>query len=406
MMRLDIGPILSTLGRHKLTATLIVLQIALTCAILCNATFLIGDRLRWMQSASGIDDDRIVRLMVSDIGPRTDTHARIEADLAALRAVPGVEAATVTNSLPFGPSSWSTPVRLTRDQSMPSVEAGAYYGEAVGETLGLRLVAGRFIRSDEYVWVDDHAAKQVRGSPVVVVTQALAQRLFPGQPAVGRAIVIGDEEFRIVGVVERLARAGDQNRAGVYETLLLPWRMVTAYGGGFAVRARPGEAGRVLQAAAAALKAVDPRRVIVEKRLYTEVRDRYFATDRATTVLLVGVCLALLVVTALGIVGLASFWVAQRRRQIGIRRALGASRTDVLRYFQTENFLLASMGIVLGMVLAYAINLLLMREYALPRLPLGYLPVGALVLWLLGQAAVLAPARRAASVPPVVATRG
>lgn len=405
-MRLDIGPILSTLGRHKLTATLIVLQIALTCAILCNATFLIGDRLRWMRTASGIDDDRIVRLTVSDIGPRTDTHARIDADLAALRAIPGVEAATVTNSLPFGSSSWNTPVRLSREQSMPSVEAAVYYGEAVGETLGLRLVAGRFIRPDEYTWVDDDAAKQVRGSPVVVMTQALAQRLFPGQPAVGRTIFIGDEEHRVVGVVERLARAGDQNRAGVYETLLLPQRMITSYGGGFAVRTRPGEADRVLQAASAALKAVDPRRVIVEKRLYTEVRDRYFATDRATTVLLVGVCVALLVVTALGIVGLASFWVAQRQRQIGIRRALGASRTDVLRYFQTENFLLASMGIALGMVLAYAINLLLMREYELPRLPLGYLPAGAVVLWLLGQAAVLAPALRAASVPPVVATRG
>jgi putative ABC transport system permease protein len=79
---------------------------------------------------------------------------------------------------------------------------------------------------------------------------------------------------------------------------------------------------------------------------------------------------------------------------------------DVLRYFQTENFLLASMGIVLGMVLAYGINLILMREYELPRLPFVYLPVGAAVLWALGQAAVLAPALRAASVPPVVATRG
>jgi putative ABC transport system permease protein len=112
------------------------------------------------------------------------------------------------------------------------------------------------------------------------------------------------------------------------------------------------------------------------------------------------------VVTALGIVGLASFWVGQRRRQIGVRRALGARRVDVLRYFQTENFLLATMGIVLGMALAYGVNLFLMREYELPRLPLLYLPVGAVLLWLLGQVAVLAPALRAASVPPVVATRG
>ena len=121
--------------------------------------------------------------------------------------------------------------------------------------------------------------------------------------------------------------------------------------------------------------------------------------------MLVAVILALLVVTALGIVGLASFWVQQRTKQIGVRRALGATRSQILRYFQTENFLLATIGIVLGMLFAYAINQLLMGKYELPRLPLLYLPVGAVLLWLLGQIAVYGPARKAASVPPAVATR-
>ncbi|HET7162484.1 MAG TPA: FtsX-like permease family protein, partial [Rhodanobacteraceae bacterium] len=114
---------------------------------------------------------------------------------------------------------------------------------------------------------------------------------------------------------------------------------------------------------------------------------------------------ALLLVTGLGIVGLASFWVAQRRRTIGVRRALGATRADILHYFQTENFLLATIGIVLGMVFAYGINLFLMMHYELPRLPWLYFPIGAIALWLIGQLAVLGPALRAAAVPPVVATR-
>ena len=97
--------------------------------------------------------------------------------------------------------------------------------------------------------------------------------------------------------------------------------------------------------------------------------------------------------------------VLQRRKQIGIRRAIGATRADILHYFQTENFLIVSGGIVLGMALAYALNLVLMTHYELPRLPLHYLPIGALVLWALGQLAVLGPALRAAAVPPVVATR-
>jgi putative ABC transport system permease protein len=113
----------------------------------------------------------------------------------------------------------------------------------------------------------------------------------------------------------------------------------------------------------------------------------------------------LLVVTAVGIVGLTSFWVAQRRRQIGIRRAIGATRGDILRYFQAENFLIATFGIALGMLLTYGLNLLLMLHYELGHLPGYYFPIGALALWLLGQFAVLGPALRAAAVPPVVATR-
>jgi putative ABC transport system permease protein len=97
--------------------------------------------------------------------------------------------------------------------------------------------------------------------------------------------------------------------------------------------------------------------------------------------------------------------VQQRWRSIGIRRAIGATRGDILRYFQGENFLIVGAGIVLGGVLAVLLNLLLMAHYELPRLPLWYLPIGAAVLWALGQLSVLSPARRAARIPPVAAMR-
>jgi putative ABC transport system permease protein len=77
-----------------------------------------------------------------------------------------------------------------------------------------------------------------------------------------------------------------------------------------------------------------------------------------------------------------------------------------MQYFQTENFLLSTAGVVLGVALAFGINLYLMRHYEMDRMPWFYLPASAIALWLLGQLAVLGPARRAAAVPPVVATRG
>lgn len=406
-MLTDIFPILSALRRHRLTATLVVLEIALTCAIVCNAIFLIGDRLGQMDTPSGIDEQNVVRIGMSDIGKLGDNHARTEADLAALRDIPGVVSATVINAIPFGNMDWNSGIRLSPSQKVSTVTSGNYYGERVGETFGTRLVAGRYFRPDEYVWLDDVVARKIKPPPFVVITEALAHRLFGDAPALGRSIWIGeDTEMRVIGVVARLVRANTHNRSQMDFATLMPLRETTAVGGSVVIRTQPGQAEQVLARAAEKLKQLEPRRVIVTKETYGAIRAQHFAADRAMAGLLVAVCVILLVVTALGIVGLASFWVGQRRRQIGVRRALGARRVDVLRYFQTENFLLASMGIVLGMALAYGINLLLMREYELPRLPLVYLPVGAVLLWVLGQVSVLAPALRAASVPPVVATRG
>jgi putative ABC transport system permease protein len=136
------------------------------------------------------------------------------------------------------------------------------------------------------------------------------------------------------------------------------------------------------------------------------LRHRYFAPQRAMAGMLAGVIAALLLVTSLGIVGLASFWVSQRHHQIGIRRALGARRADILHYFQAENFLIVSFGVVTGLALTIALNIILIKYYGASRLPFIYLPISAVVVWLLGQIAVLKPALQAAAVPPAVATRG
>ena len=175
--------------------------------------------------------------------------------------------------------------------------------------------------------------------------------------------------------------------------------------GTFVLRTAPERRTEVLKAALATLEKNSARRLVLRDGTFEDIMHNYYRGDRAMAWLLLTVIVSLLVVTALGIVGLASFWVQQRTKQIGIRRALGATKGQILRYFQTENFLLATLGIVIGMILAYGINQMLMGKYELPRLPLLYLPIGAVLLWLLGQAAVYGPARKAASVPPAVATR-
>lgn len=407
---MDIRPILSTLSRHKTAAALIVFEIALSCAIICNALFLITGRLERMNRPTGLDESHIVTVQARGIARDENAAAVTQSDLAALRAIPGVVDASISNQIPFGNSNWTSSVRLTAEQRDPTMSVSNYLGDhRLLDTLGLRLVAGRNFTSDE---IRDFAQMNLEGNvafPSAILGAATARRLFPDGDALGRTVLIwGDEPTVVIGVVERLARPGNSGSTSSYEeTVILPGAMSYASGLYLLRVADPGQRAAVLDQAMRTLASQGPTRIVdaEQARTLESMRARFYRQDRAMAWLLVAVSIALLVVTALGIVGLASFWVQQRHRQIGIRRALGATRGQILRYFMTENFLLATIGIVLGMLLAYALNQLLMQRYELPRLPLFYLPIGALVLWALGQVAVYGPARRAALVPPAVATR-
>ena len=408
---MEIRPILSSLRRHRTAAALIVLEIALSCAIICNALFLVGQRVEALHRPSGIAEHELLQIRLGGVGKQADADARSREDLAALRAVPGVTDAVIVNQVPFQRGSWNTSLANTPDQEVPTLNAAQYMvTPGALQTFGLKLIAGRDFNADEYKdsSVLEQAADTNGMTGSIIVTESAAKKLFPdggAKAAIGKTVYMANIPLTIVGVVERLTRPNDGN--GEWnDSMLLPIRLNYDNGGFYVIRVKdPSQRSEVLKAAVAALDKIDPNRLVLDQRPYDEIRNDYFASDRDMIGLLIAVSMLLLAVTALGIVGLASFWVQQRTKQIGIRRALGATRGQILRYFQTENLLLATLGIAIGMVLAFGINHWLMAAYELPRLPWYYLPAGAAALWLLGQLSVLGPALRAASVPPAVATR-
>jgi putative ABC transport system permease protein len=400
-------PILSTLSRHRTAAALIVLEIALTCAIVSNAIFVIRERMQRMDRPSGIAEDEIVRVQLTGIGTTADAGSITAQDIAALKALPGVKHVAATNMIPFGNSSWNTGVTAIKDDTANSINAGFYLGTPeLIDTLGVQLIAGRNFTRDDYI---DFDAMQSGKADVasVIITKGLAERLYPGKNALGQPIyATGDKPQVVVGIVDTLARPNDNGRPKDADcAMVYPVTIPYTVGGNYLLRVDPDRADEVLGAAQATLDKVSKSRIVLERQKYIEIRREHFKQDRSMAWLLFVLSVSLLVITALGIVGLASFWVQQRTRQIGIRRALGATRGDILRYFQTENFILATLGIVLGMALAYGLNLWLMDKYQVARLPGSFLPIGALLLWCLGQIAVLGPALRATMIPPATATR-
>ncbi|MCD7099229.1 FtsX-like permease family protein [Stenotrophomonas sp. MMGLT7] len=410
-MSLPLRPILASLRHHRMTTTLLSLQVALTCAIVINAVFLIGVRVERIGTPTGLPEGEISLISVQGVQDDTNVQAQQQTDLAALRAVPGVTAAAaVESTLPLSGGAndmGGCASQAALEQAMAARSAdgiascveATYYAGSPGFTqaLGAHLVSGRDFLPDEY-------ATDIRNLPVIV-SQSLAQRMWPDQQAVGKTIY-GSSPHVVVGVIDDLLRprlrSSDQDRL-VALTPQLPDATTTQY----LLRSAPGDRQRVLRQARDALIKAGPMRLLSDKdqKTFADVRHRYFQRDTTMVGLLLATTLALLFVTALGIGGLASFWVQQRTRQIGIRRAIGATRRDILRYFQAENTLIVGTGAVAGMLAAVALNQWLMSKYELPRLPIWYLPIGALLLWALGQLAVFWPARRAAAVPPVVATR-
>ncbi|WP_049621146.1 ABC transporter permease [Frateuria defendens] len=397
---LQIRPILAALRSHCTAVTLLVLEIALTMAILGNLVFIVYGGVRRAQVPTGVLEAQLgVIQSIGVIG--FDNTGTVGGDLAALRAVPGVQEAAYG-----GPPLWGadqSPVFTDASRRETAARVYEFLGsQGLSRTLGLRIVQGRDFTEDDPPDVSRWG--KVTQMPVLI-TRALAERLYRDADPVGRLFYDGTMGLRVIGVVDHLrgeitGRAED-DYAVVYEYRVGAQDM----GGAFMIRAEPGRLPQTLRAAAEALQKANPGHV--EQKVFTmaEQRADYFRGDLSVGRMLIAIMLILLVVTALGVSGLASFWVQQRRRQIGVRRALGATRGDILRYFQTENFLIVSGGVLLGAVFAYALNLFLMQRFELARLPPGYLLVGAAVLWALGQLAVLGPALRAAKVPPVVATR-
>lgn len=410
---MQIPPILSSLRRHRLTAALLVLQVAFTCAIVCNVVFIIVQRIQRVSVSTGIAENELSVIHSSGYTEHENAQARHAVDLAVLRAIPGMRSvAAVSWALPLDQSDSSygvCPDDASMKQAMERrsadgtscVQPSMYDGtEGLIGTLGLRLIAGRDFTSDDYVIGSAHKPA------VAVITRTLAQRLYPGKDPLGQSMYLGDAVIRVVGVVDTLLRPSLRTPAVDGYSVVWPQkpdgRTVT-----YVLRSAPQDRARLLREGREALLAASPNRLVNPDRMepYTDMRARFFQRDTTMIGLLVAAGLGLLFVTALGIAGLANFWVQQRVRSIGIRRAVGATRGDILRYFQVENFLIVMAGIALGMVLAFVLNAVLMQHYELPRLPLYYLLIGALMLWALGQLAVLGPALRAAAVPPVVATR-
>jgi putative ABC transport system permease protein len=396
--------ILSALRRNRIGAVLIALQIALTLAIVSNSLFIAHEQVKRMQRPTGIDEADIFSFHNVWIGAPEDLKSRLQTDLTALRSVPGVLDAFATDGLPLLGGGYSTSINRRRDDRSGVTAALYPVDEHALRTLDLHMMAGRWFNAGDVIdW--DRRQQSPDAPPTAIVSEALARVLYPGGDALGREVYISGNAITIIGIVARLQapRLNGQDDA-IENSILVPYLWVDT-APLYVVRARPGQRDAALRAAQRKLLEVRRDRVIPSVRPFQETRFSAYKPFRAMSLILTVVSAVLLITTGVGVVGLTSFWVAQRRRHIGIRRALGARRFHILRYFHVENILVVGAGTLAGAGLAVGMNLFIVREFEIARMPVEYILAGMLLLLCLGQLSVIWPALRAAAVPPATAAR-
>jgi putative ABC transport system permease protein len=306
---------------------------------------------------------------------------------------------------PLTQSGWNLSVQPNENNPDGESTNTAFYfsSENLVDALGLQLTEGRYFTPDEVQVIEPSLANV--DPRHVVLSRGLAKQLFPEADSyVGRLVFLGDSRMEVVGIVERLQSPWAQLGDAAERSMIVPMRQLDP-AAQYIVRTEPGQLDRVMREAEDALVAARDDRVLLRNTSLKDARAARYRADRSLAWMLMTVMGLLLLVTASGIVGMASLWVNQRRKQIGVRRAIGARQRDILRYFLVENFMVTSFGIAIGLALALALNQLLVSALEVPRLPLAYLPGGVVALWVLGLLAAWGPAWRAARIPPAEATR-
>ena len=405
---MHIGPIFRSLMHNKSRFWLVTLEVALTLAIVVNCVNLLMDMRGNILKPSGIDEDNLIVVYTQPFGEsfREEEYLRQvqKEDLRQLRAMPGVRGAVAINQIPLSGSGSATS-RKPLDSDMDTMTLPYFVvSDGALETLDVDLIAGRDFEPEDFAY-DREAYERGEAVRPVILSQRAANDLFPEGNALGQTLQSreGDLINRIIGIVDHLVCSWPTWEFAE-RSVLFPGEPGDSRDLRYLVRAEPAALDEVYGQLFDVVDRVETERVI-EIRTLHEVKMEFFETSLATMKMLTAVIFLIVVVTSLGIVGLTSFWVTERTRQIGTRRALGATKIDIVRYFLVENWMITGIGLVIGLGLTFALNYLLAQFADAPKVGWGLIAAGAFGLWLTGVIAALAPALRATGVSPEIATR-
>jgi len=402
---LNFGPILRAAWKNKISHLLIILQVAITMAIVTNAISIIQQRYALTQRDSGVDEQNSFSVMNYVYKPGVTIPPLVEEDLLMLRAMPGIKAVVQSESIPgSGYGGWLSLSAKPTTAEGQTTDTSFYITDEQGlEAFDLELIAGEFFQASDISWARDAISSDFSQ---VIISKALAEHFFGEggwRSAPGKVLYYANRTIMIKGVIDRMM-APWVNWKNIEFSVLLPLK-VESITGLYFIRANPGEKQQLMEKIPEIMLEKSYIRLPRKMRSLDQALEKSYKSETAMINTLLLIMCLLLLITSLGIMGLVSFTINKRKKQIGTRRALGATRSNILSYFMLENLVTTLVGTALGCLLTIGLNIYLVQAYQIPPLPLYTLPVAVFCLLLLGQLAVLWPAAKAAQVSPALATR-
>ena len=410
---MEIRALLSAMWRNKTGPLLVAAQVALTLAVVVNMAYIVRQKLEDANKPTGLDLSNTFWIAAEANTSDYNYSAAVKGDLAYLNSLPGVVAASPVNNVPQTFSNMDLPFAAD-PQTLLNPNGGefgtVYFGtDKLIDSLGLKLVAGRNFEPGAVMPIAaDFGAAMAAWAPEMIVTQALAKKLFPKGDALGKTVYAGliNKPAVIIGIVDQMRANPVPPQYDQFATQIVILPIIPpGPNAHYVVRAKPGQRDPLMAQVEKSFADLQPGRFVERLEALDRTAEDARQGYRSSAIVLSVATFFVVIVTVIGIVGLAAFSVASRTKQLGTRRALGARKYHILRYFLVENWIITTGGVVLGCILALAAGVQLSRMYMIPQLPLYYLVSGVLLLWVIGLLAVLLPALRAASISPAVATR-
>ncbi|WDE13191.1 ABC transporter permease [Thalassomonas haliotis] len=402
---MNIKALVKSLLLRKFTSGLLIIQLAITLALVVNSVILALDTRENLSRDTGMDNENI--LLVS-LHPTSGNYRDLDyyrsvvrEDLSQLARLPGVKFVSAINQLPLRPRG---ALRNVHDLDNPEQERSDTYLQDVkvffgnknlADALGLSLLEGRYLnQGDQRDFGSDER-------PNIVISESLKLSLYGEKSAIGQETNRG----RIVGVIRDISfnpTLPEDKQYAVFDNTLMESVFVARY---YVLSVEPGQMSTVRNQVSDTILAVQPERDIFRVFTMAEHLERFYRDDQGLADLFLLLCALMLLVTAISSYAYAQFHISRQKKYIGIRRALGARKRDILLYVLTENALICVLGCLLGVVTVIGFNVLLSQYISLSKPePLLFLLASG-TMFIAGILATWLPALNTSNIPPVIATR-